>query len=91
MVKYYPPILRVHLKKIRKDLSNDSYATFFCVFFFYSDFLYKAYVVGTHLNRIDKSMRFKWVPKTYGFNLKSGCNLKTAELLLCAYRNVCGN
>ena len=33
--------------------------------FFYSDFLYKAYVVGTHLNRIDKSMQFKWVPTSY--------------------------
>ena len=79
----YPPILRVHLKKKRsvKDLhvSNDSYAMFLYVcfflllllFFFYiiinSDFLYKAYVVGTHLNCIDKSMQFKWVPTTYAF------------------------
>ena len=31
----------------------------------YSDFLYKAHVVGTHLNRNDKSMQFKWVPTTY--------------------------
>ena len=33
-------------------------------------FLYiflKAYVVGTHLNCIDLSMQFKWVPTTYAF------------------------
>ena len=28
------------------------------------------YVVGTHLNCIDKSMQFKWVPTTYAFNKK---------------------
>ena len=39
----------------------------FCVFFFYSNFIYKAYVVGTHLNCIDKLMQFKWVPTTYPF------------------------
>ena len=27
----------------------------------------KAYVVGTHLNCIDSSMQFKWVPTTYAF------------------------
>ena len=27
----------------------------------------KTYVVGTHLNCIDKSMQFKWVPTTYAF------------------------
>ena len=64
---------------------------FLCVFFFffYSDFLYKAYVVGTHLNCINKSMQFKWVPTTYTFNLKSGCNLKTTELLDCALIGAC--
>ena len=61
----YPPILRVHLKRSVKDLSNDSFAMFFVLF--YSDFLYKAYVVVTHLNCIDKSMQFKWVPTTYAF------------------------
>ena len=30
-------------------------------------FFIKAYVVGTHLNCIDKSMQFKWVPITYAF------------------------
>ena len=33
----------------------------------FSDFLYETYVVGTHLNCIDKSMQFKWVPTTYAF------------------------
>ena len=51
------------LKKLRKDLSNNAYAKFLYVFFL--NFLYKAYVVGTHLNCIDKSMQFKWVPTTY--------------------------
>ena len=32
-----------------------------------SDFLYKAYVVGSHLNCIDKSMQLKWVPAAYVF------------------------
>ena len=31
-------------------------------------FFFKAYVnVGTHLHFLDKSMQFKWVPKTYAF------------------------
>ena len=34
---------------------------------FFYDFLIKAYVVGTHLNCIDKLMQFKWVPTTYVF------------------------
>ena len=33
--------------------------------------LYKeAYVVGTHLKCIEKSMQFRWVPTTYAFVLK---------------------
>ena len=35
--------------------------------FCFNIFLIKAYVVGTHLNCIDKSMQFKWVPTTYAF------------------------
>ena len=31
----------------------------------YVYFFIKAYVVGTHLNCIDKSMQFIWVPTTY--------------------------
>ena len=30
-------------------------------------FFIKAYVVGAHLNCIDLSMQFKWVPTTYAF------------------------
>ena len=52
-------------KKSAKDLSNDAYAMFF-VCFLHIAFI-KAYVVGTHLNCIDKSMQFKWVPTTYAF------------------------
>ena len=50
-------------KKISEDSSNDAYATF-CVFFLWIFFI-KAYAVGTHLNCIDKSMQFEWVPTTY--------------------------
>ena len=32
----------------------------------YAIFLF-SYVVDTHLNCIDKSMQFKWVPTTYAF------------------------
>ena len=73
MVKYVSTYTKGTLKKrSARDLSNDSKAmffffVFFCFFFlflFYSDFLYKAYVVGTHLNYIDKSMQFEWVPTT---------------------------
>ena len=57
----YMYLLRVHFGKIRKDLF-DVYAIF-C----FNIFLIKAYVVGTHLNCIDKSMQFKRVPTTYAF------------------------
>ena len=41
--------------------------TFLMIFFAicFLIFFIKAYVVGTHLNCIDKSMQFKWVPTTY--------------------------
>ena len=52
-------LLRVHYKKrSEKDLFDDDYAFFLII---------NAYVVGTHLNGIDKSMQFKWVPTTYAF------------------------
>ena len=41
-------------KKSEKALFDDNYAFFLILFI-------KAYVVGTHLNCIDKSMQFKWV------------------------------
>ena len=56
----------------------------------------KAYVVGIHLNCIDKSMQFKWVPTTIPVGLYkevdkkyTGCNLKTTELLDCVLVGVC--
>ena len=61
---------------------------------FFSDFFIKAYVVGTHLNCIDKSIQmstdniclYKEVARKY-----TCCNLKTTELLDFAYRGMCGN
>ena len=73
-----------------KDLSNNAYTIFLYVCF-YS--LYKAYVVGTHLNCIDKSVQFKWVPTTYAKRRRDKhytcCNLKTTELLVCALIGAC--
>ena len=40
------------------------YLVMFMRFFFLILFI-KTYVVGTHLNCIDKSMQFKWVTTTY--------------------------
>ena len=43
----------------------------FCMYAFFFFFVYKAYVVGNHLNCIDKcinkSMQWKWVSTTYAF------------------------
>ena len=52
-------------KRSAKDLSNNAHEIFFVGFFLI--FFIKAYVVGTHLNCIDKSMQFKWVPTTNVF------------------------
>ena len=66
MVKYVSIYTKGTLKKrSAKDLSNDAY-TMFCWFFFLIFFI-KAYVVGTHLNGIDKLIQFKWVPTIYAF------------------------
>ena len=35
--------------------------------YFFLYFFTKAYVVGSHLSCIDKSMQFKWIPTTYAF------------------------
>ena len=57
MYNVYLYILRVHLKKwLANDISNDAYEMFVCCFLC---FFLKTYVVGTHLNCIDKSMQFK--------------------------------
>ena len=49
MIKYVP----IPIKRSEKDLFDDDYAIFFLIFFI------KAYVAGTHLNCIDKSIQFK--------------------------------
>ena len=60
MVKYVSTYTKGTLKKrSANDLSNGVFA----MFLFFSDFLYKAYVVGTNLNRIE----FKSVPTTCAF------------------------
>ena len=45
--------------------------------------------MGTHLNCIDKSMQFKWVPTIFAFKKYTGCNLKTTVLLDCVLIRVC--
>ena len=72
VVKYVPTYPKGTLLKQLQKTSNNAYAMFWYVFFFFFffNFLYKAYVVGTHLNCIDKSMQFKWVPTTYAFMKK---------------------
>ena len=62
------------MKRTAKDLSSDANVllfffcfVFFFVFCFLLSFFLKLYVVGTHLNCIDKSLQFKWVPTTYAF------------------------
>ena len=66
MVKYVSTYTKGTLKyRSAKDSSNDAYAISLCFLFLIS--FIKAYVVGTHLNCVDKSMQFKWVPTTYAF------------------------
>ena len=61
MLKYVPAKGTLKKKKrSEKDLFDIDYAIFLIFFI-------NAYVVGTHLNCIDKSMQFKWVPTTYAF------------------------
>ena len=66
-----------------------------CFLCFFLIFFIKAYVVDTHLNCIDKSMQFKWVPITYDCLYKeedkkdTGCNLKTTKLLDCVLIGIC--
>ena len=67
-------LISIHFKKSVKDPSNDAYALFLCVcfyffwaFYFSQIFFIKVYVVGTHLNCINKSMQFKWVLTIYAF------------------------
>ena len=60
-------LLRIHYKKDqKKDLLDDDYVTMWLFLIFFIE----AYVVGTRLNCIDKSKKFKWVPTTYAFRKK---------------------
>ena len=83
VVKYVPTHTKGTLKKKKKkkkkkkqkkkketDLPKYAYVMFFlcfCFFVFFLIFFIKAYVVGTHLNCIDKLMQFRLVPTTYAF------------------------
>ena len=68
VVKYVSTYTKGTLKQRSvEDLSNDAYVCDVIVFSFFLIFFIKVYVVGTHLNCIDESMQFKWVPTTYAF------------------------
>ena len=54
-------------KKKKKQQRTYLMMLILCFVFFFLIFVIKAYVVGTQLNCIDKSMQFKWVPTTYAF------------------------
>ena len=74
MVKYVSNYTEGTLKKRSvKDVSNDAYAIVLCVCVCvcFLIFFIKAYVVGTHLNCIDKLMQFKWAPTSYVFLKKA--------------------
>ena len=69
MVKYISTYNKGTLKeRSAKDLSKDAYLMFLWFLFLIS--FIKAYAGGTHLNCIDKSMQFKWVPTRYAFITK---------------------
>ena len=58
------------------------------------DYCIKAYVVGTHLNRLDLLRSFKQVPTRYAFIKNQikihGCNPNAKECLTVR-RGTCGN
>ena len=60
VVKYVSTYTGDTLKKrSAKDVTNDANVMFLCAhFFFFPIFFIKAYVVGTHLKCINKSMQF---------------------------------
>ena len=68
VVKHVPTCTKGTLQNKKKNVKDLSIMLMrcFCMSFFFIFFI-KAYVVGTHLNCIDKSMQFKWVPTTYSF------------------------
>ena len=87
----HPCILSVHVNKDqRRTYLMTLMRCFLCVspYFFIEE-----YVVGTHLNCIDKSIQFTWVPTTCLHKevekKYTGCNLKTMELFDCVLLGVC--
>ena len=58
----YLPTKDTLYQRSEKDVFDDDYVGFFVFFlflFFFLIFFIKAFVVGTHLNCIDKSVQFK--------------------------------
>ena len=48
-----------------------------------------AYVLGTHLNCIDKSMQFKWVPTKHAFELHQQIDaIQIGTRNICFYKEV---
>ena len=85
MVKYVSTYTKGTLKKLSaKDLSNAAYGMFLCCCFFFLIVFLKVYVVGTHLNCINKWMQFKWVPKRFVFIKKK---TKSTLAVICGVRN----
>ena len=66
MVKYVFTYSKSTLKKDQQKTPAMKLKRCLCVFIFLSFFI-KAYVVGTYLDCIDRSMQFRWVPITYFF------------------------
>ena len=64
MVKYVSFYTKVYTFKKKKKDQQSTYLMMLMQCFF-SGFLIKVYVVGTHLNYINKLMQFKWVPTTH--------------------------
>ena len=60
MVKYVLTYIKgTHKNRPEKNISNDAYMMFVCVFVILIFFIHvKAYVVGAHLNCINKLMQF---------------------------------
>ena len=95
LVKYVSTYTKGTLKK--KDQRRAYIMTLMQCLYVFFYFLYKniyIYVVGTHLNCINKLMLFKWVPETYTYYKEvdkkyTGYNLKTTELLDCMLIGVC--
>ena len=95
----------IHLLKVKQDkqMTYLMVLTRCFVFFFFLIFFLKAYIVGTHLNCIDRSYAGTHSNcidtiqmGTHNICLYkevdktySGCNLKTTELLDCALIGVC--